>query len=162
MIQKYKRNRRKMIKKQIEDKSLTVSEIAENADVSRNIVWSYIRKNKIKPIIKEKKNFRFDSSIVLEIKKKQEKKQQRNSEKEENDTVSGNVLEILHEQLKVKDEQIEKQNETIEFLRSEVISARLEAKKNQKLLDDAKKKEEAVSANELKQEENKKKWWHFW
>ena len=81
MIQKYKRNRRKMIKKQIEDKSLTVSEIAENADVSRNIVWSYIRKNKIKPIIKEKKNFRFDSSIVLEIKKKQEKKQQRNSKK---------------------------------------------------------------------------------
>lgn len=151
-----------MIKKQIEDKSLTVSEIAENADVSRNIVWSYIRKNKIKPIIKEKKNFKFNSEIVLEIKKKQEKKQQRNSKKEENDTVSGNVLEILHEQLKVKDEQIEKQNETIEFLRSEVISARLEAKKNQKLLDDAKKKEEAVSANELKQEENKKKWWHFW
>ena len=148
-----------MSEKQIEDKSLTVSEIAKKAGVSRNLVWAYIRKNGIKPVKREKKNFKFNSEIVLKIKQNQEKKQEK---KNENKSVSKDVLEILHEQLKVKDEQIEKQNETIEFLRSEVISARLEAKKNQKLLDDAKKKEEAVSANELKQEENKKKWWHFW
>lgn len=151
-----------MAKKQIEEKMLTVSEIAKMAGVSRNLVWAYIRKNKIKPVVKEKKNFKFDSSVVLKIKQKQKRKQEEKNEQVENKGVSGNVLEILHEQLKIKDKQIEKQNETIDFLRSEVISARLEAKKNQKLLDDAKKKEEAVSANELKQEENKKKWWHFW
>lgn len=147
-----------MAKKQIEEKMLTVSEIAKMAGVSRNLVWAYIRKNKIKPVVKEKKNFKFDSSVVLKIKQKQKRKQEEKNEQVENKGVSGNVLEILHEQLKIKDKQIEKQNETIDFLRSEVISARLEAKKNQKLLDDAKKKEEAVSANEL----NKKKWWHFW
>ena len=147
-----------MIKKQIEDKSLTVSEIAEKVGVSRNLVWSYIRKNKIKPVIKEKKNFRFDSSIVSEIKEKQEKKQEKNSKKEENDFVSDAVLEILHEQLKVKDEQIEKQNETIEFLRSELIHAQLENSKNRKLLEDAQKKNDAVSAEDLKTDEKKSFW----
>lgn len=64
-----------MIENQIESKVLTVSEIAKKAGVSRNLVWSYIRRNKIKPIVKEKKNFRFDSGIVLEIKREQKKKQ---------------------------------------------------------------------------------------
>ena len=63
-----------MIKKQIESKVLTVSEIAEKVDVTRNVVWSYIRRNKIKPVVKEKKNFKFDSEIVLKIKKEQKKK----------------------------------------------------------------------------------------
>lgn len=144
-----------MSKKQIEDRSLTVSEIAKKAHVSRNLVWSYIRKNKIEAIDKKSSKFKFDSRIVSEIKEKQEKKQEKKSRRDENVSVSESVLEILHEQLKIKDEQIEKQNETIEFLRSEVISAKLEAKKNEKLLDDAKKKEEAVSANDLKEEKSK-------
>lgn len=151
-----------MAKKQIEDKLLTVSEIAEKVGVSRNLVWSYIRKNKIKPILKEKKNFKFDSEIVLKIKQKQEKKQQKNNEKDENDendVVSGNVLEILHEQLKIKDEQIKNQQETIDFLRSELIQSQLDNRKNQKLLEDAQKKNDAVSAEDLKADEKKKSFW---
>ena len=148
-----------MVKKQIESKTLTVSEIAEKVGVSRNLVWSYIRKNKIKPVIKEKKNFRFDSSIVSEIKEKQEKKQEKNSKKEENDIVSNDVLEILHEQLNVKDEQIRRQAETIEFLRSEVVQARLENKQTQKLLESEQQKNEAISASDLKQKEKKQSWW---
>lgn len=148
-----------MGKKQIENKTLTVSEIAEKVGVSRNLVWSYIRKNKIKPVIKEKKNFRFDSSIVSEIKEKQEKKQEKNSKKEENDIVSDAVLEILHEQLKVKDEQIKKQSETIDFLRSELIRSQLENGKNRKLLEDVQKKNDAVSAEDLKADEKKKSFW---
>lgn len=40
----------KMAKKQIENEVLTVSEIAEKAGVSRNLVWSYVRKHRIKPV----------------------------------------------------------------------------------------------------------------
>lgn len=149
-----------MIENQIESKVLTVSEIAKKAGVSRNLVWSYIRRNKIKPIVKEKKNFRFDSGIVLEIKREQKKKQVKDDKNKSVDGVSKGVLEILHEQLRVKDEQIKKQNDTIDFLRSEVVQARLENKKNQKLLEDANQKIEAVSANELKEEKQKKlHWW---
>lgn len=148
-----------MTKKQIEDKSLTVSEIAEKADVSRSLVWSYIRKNKLKPIRKNGNTFKFDSKIVLEIKKKQEKKQENKSKKDENKVVSNDVLEILHEQLNVKDEQIRRQAETIEFLRSEVVQARLENKQTQKLLESEQQKNEAISASDLKQKEKKQSWW---
>lgn len=155
-----------MVKKQIEDKSLTVSEIAEKADVSRSLVWSYIRKNKLKPIRKNGNTFKFDSKIVLEIKKKQEKKQENKSKKDENKSkkdenkvVSNDVLEILHEQLNVKDEQIRRQAETIEFLRSEVVQARLENKQTQKLLESEQQKNEAISASDLKQKEKKQSWW---
>lgn len=148
-----------MAKKRIENKTLTVSEIAEKADVSRSLVWAYIRKNKIKSIDKNGNTFRFDSRIVLEIRKKQEKKQQKNSKNIENENVSKNVLEILHEQLKIKDRQIEKQNETIDFLRSELIQSQLENNKNKKLLEDKQKKEEAMSINELKEDKKKKSWW---
>ena len=119
-----------MTKEQIESKVLTVSEIAEEAGVSRNLVWSYIRNHKIKPIVKEKRKYKFDSDIVLKIKQKQAKKQANNGENKNNDSVSKDVLEILHEQLRVKDEQINEQAETINFLRSEVVQARLESKKN--------------------------------
>lgn len=148
-----------MAKKQIEDKSLTVSEIAEKADVSRSLVWSYIRKNKLKPIRKNGNTFKFDSKIVLEIKKKQEKKQENKSKKDENKVVYNDVLEILHEQLNVKDEQIRRQAETIEFLRSEVVQARLENKQTQKLLESEQQKNEAISASDLKQKEKKQSWW---
>lgn len=148
-----------MVKKQIESKTLTVSEIAENADVSRSLVWSYIRKNKLKPIRKNGNTFKFDSKIVLEIKKKQEKKQENKSKKDENKVVSNDVLEILHEQLNVKDEQIRRQAETIEFLRSEVVQARLENKQTQKLLESEQQKNEAISASDLKQKEKKQSWW---
>lgn len=148
-----------MVKKQIESKTLTVSEIAEKADVSRSLVWSYIRKNKLKPIRKNGNTFKFDSKIVLEIKKKQEKKQENKSKKDENKVVSNDVLEILHEQLNVKDEQIRRQAETIEFLRSEVVQARLENKQTQKLLESEQQKNEAISASDLKQKEKKQSWW---
>ncbi len=149
-----------MTKKRIESKVLTVSEIAEEAGVSRNLVWSYIRNHKIKPIVKEKRKYKFDSDIVLKIKQKQAKKQANNGENKNNDSVSKDVLEILHEQLRVKDEQINEQAETINFLRSEVVQARLESKKKQDLLEDAHEKIEAVSANEVEKEKQKKlHWW---
>lgn len=145
-----------MVKKQIESKALTVSEIAEKAGVSRNLVWSYIRKHGIKAIVKEKRKYKFDASIVSEIRQKQAN----NGENKNNDNVSKDVLEILHEQLRVKDGQIKKQAETIDFLRSEVVQARLESKKNQKLLEDARQKVEAVSASEVEKEKQEKKhWW---
>lgn len=150
-----------MTKEQIESKVLTVSEIAEKVGVSRNLVWSYIRRNKIKPVVKEKKNFKFDSGIVLEIKQKQEKKQVKNDASKSNEGVSKDVLEILHEQLKVKDEQIKSLQETNDFLKGEVVQARLESKKKQALLESAQKKEEAITAGELKQD-NDKHWWQFW
>lgn len=148
-----------MGKEKIESSVLTVSEIAEKADVSRSLVWSYIRKNKLKPIRKNGNTFKFDSKIVLEIKKKQEKKQENKSKKDENKVVSNDVLEILHEQLNVKDEQIRRQAETIEFLRSEVVQARLENKQTQKLLESEQQKNEAISASDLKQKEKKQSWW---
>lgn len=148
-----------MTKKRIESKVLTVSEIAEEAGVSRNLVWSYIRNHKIKPIVKEKRKYKFDSDIVLKIKQKQVKKQARNDASRNSGGVSKDVLEILHEQLKVKDKQIEDQAKTINFLRSEVVQARLENRKTRKMLDDAQKKEEAITADELKKSDKKKHWW---
>lgn len=152
-----------MAKKQIESieskEILTVSEIAKKADVSRNLVWSYIRRNKIKPVVKEKKNFKFDSGIVFKIKKKREKKQIKYDGSKNNSGVSQDVLEILHEQLRVKDKQIKDQVETINFLRSEVVQARLESKKKQKLLEEAQKREEAISANELREKNQELHWW---
>lgn len=146
-----------MAKKQIEDKSLTVSEIAEKADFSRSLVWAYIRKNKIKPISKKSNKFRFDSNLVSEIWQKQAKKQEKKSEEVKSDVVSKDVLEILREQLKVKDNQIKEQGETINFLRGEVLRAQLESRKAQKLLEDKREKENAVSADKLKEE--KLHWW---
>lgn len=149
-----------MVKKQIENEVLTVSEIAERAGVSRNLVWSYIRRNKIKPVVKEKKNFRFDSVIVSKIREKQEKKHIKNNGSGNSNGVSKDVLEILHEQLKVKDEQIRSLQEVNDFLRSEVVQARLESKKNQKLLEDVQKKNEAISASEVEREnQTKLHWW---
>lgn len=149
-----------MAKKQIDNNNLTVSEIAERAGVSRNLVWSYIRRNKIKPVVKEKNNFRFDSVIVSKIREKQEKKRIKNDGSGNSNGVSKDVLEILHEQLKVKDEQIRSLQEVNDFLRSEVVQARLESKKNQKLLEDVQKKNEAISAGEVERENQKKlHWW---
>ena len=162
-----------MVKKQIENKALTVSEIAEKAGVSRNLVWSYIRKNKIKPILKEKKNFKFDSEIVLKIKEKQKKKQQKNNEKEGNGTVSDTVLEILQKlleekdnqlarkdkQLDKKDEQLKSLNDTIDFLKGEVLQVRLENQKTRKLLEEKQKKEDALTAEDLAKDEKKTSFW---
>ena len=162
-----------MVKKQIENKALTVSEIAEKAGVSRNLVWSYIRKNKIKPILKEKKNFKFDSEIVLKIKEKQKKKQQKNNEKEGNGTVSDTVLEILQKQLEEKDnqlarkdkqldkkdEQLKSLNDTIDFLKGEVLQVRLENQKTRKLLEEKQKKEDALTAEDLAKDEKRTSFW---
>jgi predicted site-specific integrase-resolvase len=147
-----------MAKKQIESKFLTVSEIAEKANVSRNLVWSYIRKNKIKPIGKEKKKFRFDANVVLKIKEKQNKKRKNIGRERENSVVSDAVLEILHEQLQVKDKQIKDQQATIDFLKNELIQSQLENNKNRKLLEEKQKKEEAVSANDLKPKKERSFW----
>ena len=162
-----------MNKKQIENRSLTVSEIAKKANVSRNLVWAYIRKNKIKAIVKEKKHFEFDSSIVSEIKEKQKKKQQKNNEKEGNGTVSDTVLEILQKQLEEKDnqlarkdkqldkkdEQLKSLNDTIDFLKGEVLQVRLENQKTRKLLEEKQKKEDALTAEDLAKDEKKTSFW---
>ncbi|WP_173007813.1 helix-turn-helix domain-containing protein, partial [Lactobacillus helveticus] len=92
-----------MAKKQIETKVLTVSEIAEKAGVSRNKVWSYIRRKKIEPVKKKNKVFKFNASIVLEIKRKQEKKQVKNISTTDSSAISSTVLEILQKQLEIKD-----------------------------------------------------------
>ena len=147
-----------MAKKQIESKVLTVSEIAEKAGVSRNLVWSYVRKHRIKPVAEQNRKYRFDSSIVLKIKEKQEKKQVKVDENKSSDNISKDVLEILKNQLEIKDKQIRDQQQTIDFLRSEVIKARFEERKKQELLEDTKSKVEAISANGLKHKE-KRRWW---
>lgn len=154
-----------MGKGKIESNILTVSEIAEKADVSRNKVWSYIRRNKIDPIEKKNKVFKFDSDIVLKIKKKQEKKQTRNDNSNNNSVASESVLSVLKKQLEANQEiiksqqkQIEKQQETIDYFKSENIALRLDNSKKIKLLEDAQRKKDAVSENNLKQERNKH-WW---
>lgn len=154
-----------MGKGKIESNILTVSEIAEKADVSRNKVWSYIRRNKIEPIEKKNKVFKFDSDIVLKIKKKQEKKQTRNDNSNNNSVASESVLSVLKKQLEANQEiiksqqkQIEKQQETIDYFKSENIALRLDNSKKIKLLEDAQRKKDAVSENNLKQERNKH-WW---
>ena len=154
-----------MGKGKIESNILTVSEIAEKADVSRNKVWSYIRRNKIEPIEKKNKVFKFDSDIVLKIKKKQEKKQTRNDNSNNNSVASVSVLSVLKKQLEANQEiiksqqkQIEKQQETIDYFKSENIALRLDNSKKIKLLEDAQRKKDAVSENNLKQERNKH-WW---
>lgn len=154
-----------MGKGKIESNILTVSEIAEKADVSRNKVWSYIRRNKIEPIEKKNKVFKFDSDIVLKIKKKQEKKQTRNDNYNNNSVASESVLSVLKKQLEANQEiiksqqkQIEKQQETIDYFKSENIALRLDNSKKIKLLEDAQRKKDAVSENNLKQERNKH-WW---
>ena len=148
-----------MAKKQIESKVLTVSEIAEKAGVSRNKAWSYIRRKKIEPVEKKNKVFKFNASIVLEIKRKQEKKQVKNISTTDNSAISSTVLEILQKQLEIKDDQIRKQQETIEYLKNENISFRLEASKQKKLLEDKQAKLDAISESDLKRKENNKHWW---
>lgn len=152
----------KMNEEKIENSILTVSEIAEEAGVSRNKVWSYIRRNKIKPVEKNNKVFKFDSSIVSEISEKQKKKQVKNSKNVDNGVVSNTVLEILQKQLEIKDNQIKKQQETIDYLKNENIAFRLKSGKQKKLLEDKQSKLDAISENDLKRKENGKHWWQLW
>lgn len=154
-----------MDKNKIESNVLTVSEIAEKAGVSRNKVWSYIRRNKIEAVEKKNKVFKFDSDIISEISKKQEGKQARNNNSNNNSVASESVLSVLRKQLEANQEiiksqqkQIEKQQETIDYFKSENIALRLDNSKKIKLLEDAQRKKDAVSENNLKQERNKH-WW---
>lgn len=154
-----------MDKNKIESNVLTVSEIAEKAGVSRNKVWSYIRRNKIEAVEKKNKVFKFDSDIISEISKKQEGKQARNNNSNNNSVASESVLSVLKKQLEANQEiiksqqkQIEKQQETIDYFKSENIALRLDNSKKIKLLEDAQRKKDAVSENNLKQERNKH-WW---
>lgn len=151
--------------KKIENSVLTVSEIAKKAGVSRNKVWSYIRRNKIEAVEKKNKVFKFDSDIISEISKKQEGKQARNNNSNNNSVASESVLSVLKKQLEANQEiiksqqkQIEKQQETIDYFKSENIALRLDNSKKIKLLEDAQRKKDAVSENNLKQERNKH-WW---
>lgn len=156
-----------MDKNKIENSILTVSEIAEKAGVSRNKAWSYIRRNKIKPVDKQSKVFKFDSKIVLEIKKKQQKKQNKNSDSNYNSTVSESVLSVLKKQLEANQEiiknqqkQIEKQQETIDYFKSENMALRIDNSKKMKLLEDNQKKQDAISESEVKEEKRKNlHWW---
>lgn len=154
-----------MGKGKIESNILTVSEIAEKAGVSRNKVWSYIRRNKIEAVEKKNKVFKFDSDIISEISKKQEGKQARNNNSNNNSVASESVLSVLKKQLEANQEiiksqqkQIEKQQETIDYFKSENIALRLDNSKKINLLEDAQRKKDAVSENNLKQERNKH-WW---
>ena len=154
-----------MGKGKIESNILTVSEIAEKAGVSRNKVWSYIRRNKIEAVEKKNKVFKFDSDIISEISKKQEGKQARNNNSNNNSVASESVLSVLKKQLEANQEiiksqqkQIEKQQETIDYFKSENIALRLDNSKKIKLLEDSQRKKDAVSENNLKQERNKH-WW---
>lgn len=154
-----------MDKNKIESNVLTVSEIAEKAGVSRNKVWSYIRRNKIEAVEKKNKVFKFDSDIISEISKKQEGKQARNNNSNNNSVASESVLSVLKKQLEANQEiiksqqkQIEKQQETIDYFKSENIALRFDNSKKIKLLEDAQRKKDAVSENNLKQERNKH-WW---
>lgn len=154
-----------MGKGKIESNILTVSEIAEKSGVSRNKVWSYIRRNKIEAVEKKNKVFKFDSDIISEISKKQEGKQARNNNSNNNSVASESVLSVLKKQLEANQEiiksqqkQIEKQQETIDYFKSENIALRLDNSKKIKLLEDSQRKKDAVSENNLKQERNKH-WW---
>ena len=151
-----------MAKKQIGSKVLTVSEIAEKAGVSRNKVWSYIRRNKIKPVSKKSGQFKFDSKIVLEIEDEQQKKRIEKNKKENNAGISVTVLEIFKKQLEKKDQQIKDQAEIIDFLKGEVLRARLDSQNKEKLLEDAWKKVEAISEKDLNRDEEQRHWWQFW
>lgn len=140
------------------NKLLTVSEIAENAGVSRNKVWSYLRKNKIKPVKKEKNIYYFDNKIVSKIEKKHKKKQEKNRGVQSENIVSKNVLEILEKQLEDKQRTIEKQQETIDYFKNENLALRLENSKKQKLLEDNQRKQEAISENDLETEKKQGFW----
>ena len=140
------------------NKLLTVSEIAENAGVSRNKVWSYLRKNKIKPVKKEKNIYYFDNKIVSKIEKKHKKKKEKNRGVQSENIVSKNVLEILEKQLEDKQRTIEKQQETIDYFKSENLALRLENSKKQKLLEDNQRKQEAISENDLETEKKQGFW----
>lgn len=151
-----------MVKKQIENEVLTVSEIAEKVGITRNKVWSFIRRNKIEPVSKKSGKFKFDSKVVLEIENKQQKKRIENNKKEDNAGISNTVLEIFKKQLEKKDQQIKDQAETIDFLKGEVLRARLDSQNKEKLLEDAWKKVEAISEKDLNRDEEKRHWWQFW
>ena len=121
-----------MAKKQIEDKSLAVSEIAKKANVTRNKVWSYIRKNGIKPKSKKGKTYQFDYQIVSELIQKQSKKQVK-TDNNKNIAVSDDVLKIFQKQLETK-KQIERLQNTVDYFQKENLALRLESSKQKKLI----------------------------
>lgn len=142
--------------KKIENGVLTVSEIAERVGVSRNKVWSYIRKNGIKPKSKKGKTYQFDYQIVSELIQKQRKKQVK-TDNNKNIAVSDDVLKIFQKQLETKDKQIEELQNTVDYFQKENLALRLESSKQKKLIADKNDKLNAVSENDLKTE--KKHWW---
>lgn len=154
-----------MEKDKLEKKYYTVSEIAKITGITRNKAWSYIRRNKIKPIKKTDKIFYFDSRIILEIRKNQSKKQTKNNDKKESEVVSSSVLAVLKKQLEANQEiiksqqkQIEKQQETIDYFKGETVNLRLENRKKQQLIEDNKTKQEVVSKNDLKTDKKQGFW----
>lgn len=149
----------------LEKKNYTVSEIAKITGITRNKTWAYIRKNNIKPVKKTDKIFYFDSSIILEIRKKQHKKQIKNSNKKENEAVSNSVLAVLEKQLEANQETIkhfqeivEKQQETIDYFKGETLKLRVENREKQRLLEDNKNKQNAISEADLKTEKKQGFW----
>ena len=146
---------------EIENKFITVKEIAEETGTTRNVVWSYIRKHKIKIAKKVKNKNLYDKQIVSKIKLEIKNKQNKNNSSKGNNSISENVFKILEKQLEDKQRIIEKQQETIDYFKKENIALRLENSKKQKLLEDSQKKQEAISENDLKmnQETGSKHWW---
>ena len=132
---------------------LKVNEIAKIAEVSRNVVWHYIKKHKIKPAKSDTKPFLFSANLVSKIvsehgqthngTQKQTQKQKHIETGKLNDTnVSADLLkmfqtqlETLNKQIEFKDKQLEQQRHDIEYFQKQLIDSRLELKNNQRLLD---------------------------
>lgn len=143
------KNKKEIVIKVVENKKkyLSVSEIAKEANVSRNLVWSYIRKHKIEPASKKGKKFKFDSEIVSKIKKKQDKKQSQNNDKVGDYAISESVLEIFKKQLEEKDKQIEKLQDNLKFAQLAAVDSKKKQDEQAKLIE-----HHETNYDELKQE----------
>ena len=70
-----------------------------------------------------------------------------------------NQLARKDKQLDKKDEQLKSLNDTIDFLKGEVLQVRLENQKTRKLLEEKQKKEDALTAEDLAKDEKKTSFW---
>ena len=136
--------------KVMESEFLTVKEFAERAGVSVQSVYQRLNKS-LKPYLKVVKGVKYiDSKALMEVyglKVEQDIKQGFKGSEEHEKDISEQVIDLLREELKKKDEQISKLMQLVDQ------EQRLLAAEQQKYL---KVKEE------LEEQQNKKSWWQFW
>lgn len=135
--------------KQIENKFITVSEIAKIVGINRSTVWSYIRRNKIEPKEKRGNITYFDKNIVSKIEKKYRKPRSKTKIGQDNNSVSESVLKYFQEQIDRKDEQIR-------YLQSENIKLWHDNEEQKKQLKSVQAKLTAIPEEKKKV---KKHWW---